>query len=337
MARVVTLGEVLLRLSPPGQTRLLGARQFEIHYGGSELNVAAALSGFGIHCTAVTKVPEHELGYSAIKELASFGIDTSFIAKGGDRIGIYYLENGYSVRPAKVVYDRKDSAFSRVSPDEFNIEQILAGADLFHVSGITLGVSENAFQLAKAFMQKARKSGVKVSFDFNYRSKLWSIGEAMEKFREVLPWVDILFGSHFDFCHVLGKKPVNSLDETDILQYYRSLYEAMFEQYHPKYMISSIREVESANRNRYQGLLYHNHRIERSRKYTLDIVDRVGTGDAFAAGFLYACLMNREPSYAIDFAAASTAFKHTVPGDVMIARACEIEQLIATGSCTVQR
>lgn len=337
MTRVVTLGEVLLRLSPAGQTRLLGSGQFEIHYGGSELNVAAALSGFGIPCKAVTKVPDHDLGDSAIKELGSFGIDTSSIVKGGERIGIYYLENGYSVRPAKVIYDRKNSAFSQVTPDEFNIDQILDGAEVFHVSGITLGISEAAFQLAKAFMKRASETGVKVSFDFNYRSKLWPIGEAVKKFREVLPFADILFGSHFDFGHVLGETPVAGLAKTDVPQYYQRLYEAMFDRYHPEYMVSSIRETESANRNSYQGLVFHNHRIEYSKTYSLDIVDRVGTGDAFAAGFLYACLTKKELSAAVEFAAASAAFKHTIPGDVMMARACEIEQLIASGSCTVQR
>ncbi len=337
MTRVVTLGEVLLRLSPAGQTRLLGSRHFGVNYGGSELNVAAALSGFGIPCKAITKVPANDLGYSAIKELNCFGIDTSSIATGGERIGVYYLENGYSVRPSKVIYDRRNSAFSKISPDEFDIEQILDGAEVFHVSGITLGVSKNAFQLAKAFMERASETGVKVSFDFNYRSKLWTIGEATKKFREVLPLADIVFGSYFDFCHILGKSPVADLSRADLLQYYQSLYETMFERYKPEFMISSLREVESANRNSYQGLLFHNHRIDRSKKYVLDIVDRVGTGDAFAAGFLYAYLTKRQLPEAINFAAASAAFKHTIPGDVLIARVSEIEQLIDSCSCNVQR
>lgn len=337
MTRVVTLGEVLLRLSPMAQTRLLGSKQFDIHYGGSEINVAAALSSFGIDTRVVTKLPDHELGDSAIQALKSVGIDTSFIARGGERIGIYFLENGCSVRPTKVIYDRNHSAFTQVRLDEFDVDAILQGAEIFHVSGITLGISEATFQLAKTFMQRAHELGVKVSFDFNYRSKLWTLEQATAKFKEVLPFVHILFGSHLDFCNLLGQTPIQDLSHANIPQYYQRLYESIATLYQPEYMISSIREVESANRNQYQGLLFHNQQMVHSKTYRLDIVDRVGTGDAFAAGFLYAYLMDKEPQYTIEFATALAAWKHTIPGDMVIAYAQEIDQMIQNGSFAVQR
>ncbi|MEW9674124.1 PfkB family carbohydrate kinase [Ammoniphilus sp. 3BR4] len=257
MKKVVILGEALLRLSPPGRNRIVGSPLFEVNYGGSEANVAVALSQYGVDTSFVSKLPSHELGDAAIGKLREFGVNTSHIARGGDRMGIYYLENGYSVRPSKVVYDRKNSALSEACVEEFNLDEIFRGKDLFHVSGITLGISEKGFQLAKAFMKAAKERGLKISFDFNYRSKLWSIEQAKEKFEKVLEYVDIAFAGHLDFTRILGIPMVRKWEDSDLHEYFEDLYRKASGKYHFEWIVSSFRDVKSASKNDYQGIIYN--------------------------------------------------------------------------------
>lgn len=335
--RVVTLGEVLLRLSPPDKSRFVGSRTFAVNYGGSEANVAVALSQYGVETALLTRLPEHELGDAAIQQLRGFGVDVSHVARGGERLGVYYLENGYSVRPSKVIYDRKNSSMAEAHIDEFDLDGIFFGRDLFHVSGITLGISENSFQLAKAFIEAAKKKGLKVSFDFNYRSKLWSIEEAKTKFEQILDYVDIAFAGHLDFTAILGIKAEKPLTETNIQDYYKSLYRKAQERYSFDCIVSSIRQEESASRNHYQGLMFDSQDIYVSQKYVVDIVDRVGTGDAFTAGFIYSYLAGKDHQYQVEFATASAALKHTIPGDMVAATTDEVEHLFNTREFRVQR
>lgn len=335
--RVVALGEVLLRLSPLGRSRLVGSQSLEVNYGGSEANVAVALSQYGIETALVTKIPQHELGDAAIHKLRGYGVDMSHVVRGGERLGVYYLENGYSIRPSKVIYDRRNSAIAEAEIDEFDRDRIFSGRDLFHVSGITLGISEKSFQLAKAFMAEAKKRGLKVSFDFNYRSKLWSLTEAKEKFQQVLEYVDIVFAGRLDFIHFLGIKTDPSVPEDRILADHEDLCRQIRDRYKFDYIVSSVRSVQSASRNSYQGCIFDGKNLYVSRKYTVDIVDRVGTGDAFTAGFVYGYLTGKDNPYMAEFATASAALKHTIPGDVISASPNEIENLFTTRDFHVQR
>jgi 2-dehydro-3-deoxygluconokinase len=335
--KVVVLGEILLRLSPIGRNRIIGSKYLEVNVGGSETNVAVALSNYGIEAYLVSKLPENELGDTAIREIKAFGVDTSNIIRGGDRIGIYFLENGHSIRPSKVIYDRKNSSIASAKIEEYDIDKIFEEKDLFHVSGITLAISEDAFELAKELMKTAKDKGIKVSFDFNYRSKLWSIEQAKEKFNQILKYVDILIGNHLDFTHILDIKSEKDLKNTDIKSYYDDLYSKVYNKYGFEYIVSSMRKVDSASQNTYQGFMYHRNKTYTSKKYHLEIVDRVGTGDAFAAGFLYSYLTGKDNNYIIEFSAASAALKHTIPGDLTIANVVEIEQLFNSCSFAVQR
>ncbi|WP_078414284.1 sugar kinase [Priestia abyssalis] len=337
MKKVITFGEILLRLSPPGHSKIIKTPLFEVNYGGSEANVAASLSQYGISTSFVTKLPEHDLGDAAINKLKEYGVNASHISRGGNRIGIYFLENGYSVRPSKVVYDRKGSSIAEATINDFDVDVIFKDQDLFHLSGITLGISEESFQLAKTFIKAAKERGLKVSFDFNYRSKLWPLVQAKEKFEQILKYVDIVFAGHLDFTNILEMKPEKSLEETDIIHYYEDLYSKIYEKYPFEYIVSSIRDVKSASRNHYQGIIYDGKEIYQSREYAIDIIDRVGTGDAYTAGFLYGYLSNKENSYKVEFAAAAAALKHTIPGDMMISTVEEVENLFNSASFHVQR
>lgn len=336
MKKVITLGEILLRLSPNGYNRLEEMHNLEVNFGGSEYNVAAALSGYGANVSFVTKLPNNDIGEAAKKQMNRYGVDTSNVIRGGDRMGIYFLESGYSIRSTKVIYDRQNSSMAKLSNSEFDVDRILDGADIFHVSGITLGISEEAAKLAKLFIIKAKEKNIKVSFDFNYRSKLWTLKDATIKYKEILPYVDILFGNHLDFCNLLELK-IKNLDEVNLKSYYQMLFTKMNEIYHIDYFVTSIREMITASKNDYQGVLYHQNQMYFSKKYALDIVDRVGTGDAFTAGFIYSYLTNMKAEEKIEFAVASGAYKHTIPGDITVAKVEEIEKLVKNESVGVQR
>lgn len=272
MKKVITLGEILLRLSPNGYNRLEEMQNLEVNFGGSEYNIAAALSGYGVNVNFVTRLPNNDIGEAASRQMNRNGINTSNVIRGGDRIGIYYLEGGYSIRPTKVIYDRKYSSMATLNISEFDVEHILEGTDVFHVSGITLGISEEAAELAKIFMKKAKERNIKVSFDFNYRSKLWTLEDATVKYKEVLPYADILFGNHLDFCNFLELKPEN-INEVELKSYYQNLYAKMAEVYDVSYIVTSIRNEKTASNNDYQGILYHEDQIYFSKKYSIDIIE----------------------------------------------------------------
>ena len=337
MKKIITLGEIMLRLSPPNNDKFLGTPNFNVNYGGGEANVAVALSNYGITSSFLTKLPDNELGDSAIKHLRSFGVSTDSIVRGGERLGIYFLENGFSIRNSKVIYDRKNSSIATAKVDDFQIEEILKGWDILHVSGITLGISQNGFEISKAFMKKAKEMGLEVSFDFNYRSKLWSLEEASLKIKEILKYVDIAFAGHLDFTNILGITPNNQVDSTDIMKYYETLYPQVMEKYNFKYIVSSIRDVKSASNNIYTGICYDNNKISKSKSYDVDIIDRVGTGDAYTAGFLCGYAKDKTLEYTLEFATASAVLKHTIAGDVTTMKVGEVENLFESRSFDVVR
>jgi 2-dehydro-3-deoxygluconokinase len=338
MGRIVTLGEIMLRLSPPDHQRFVGSTSYDAHFGGSEANVAAALSQWGKQVSFVTKVPHDAIGDSAISSLRTLGIDTTYIVRGEGRLGIYYLENGYSIRPSMVIYDRAGSAISRAAVDEFQIKEVLEDAELFHVSGITLGIGDHAFALAKSFITAAKQKGIPVSFDFNYRSKLWTLAEAKEKITTILHQTDIVLAGHLDITNLLGIEADFALQEDHYFPYLEHLYRKLHVLY-PNVQIfaASRREVESSSRNQYQGIVFNGDSIVTSKIYAVDIIDRVGTGDAFAAGILYAFAEKRDSRYMVDFAAAAAALKHTMPGDTLITNVQEIEETFLAAGCKIQR
>jgi len=337
MKRIITLGEIMLRLSPPNRDKFLGSPSFQANYGGGEANVAVALANYGVETAFITKLPNNEIGDSAIKHLRSFGVNTRSIVRGGDRVGIYFLENGFSLRNSKVIYDRKDSAISTALVSDFEIESILKGWDILHLSGITLGISNNGFEISKAFIKKAKELGMEISFDFNYRSKLWSLEEAGKKIKEILEYVDIAFAGHLDFTNILGIVPEQTLNDIDIIEYYEDLYRKVNSKYNFKYIASSIRDVRSASNNSYTGICFDGDKIYRSKIYEVDIIDRVGTGDAYTAGFLCGYAMGKDIDYTLNVATASSVLKHTISGDVTLMKIDEVEKLFENDSLDVQR
>lgn len=337
MKKIITLGEIMLRLSPFNRGKFLGASSFQGDYGGGEANVAVALANYNIKTAFVTKLPDNELGDSAINHLRRFGVNTDYIVRGGERIGLYFLENGFSLRKSKVIYDRKNSSIATATVSDFEIENILKGWDILHISGITLGISDSSFDVAKAFMKKAKELNMEISFDFNYRSKLWSLEKASVKIDEILKYVDIAFAGHLDFIHILGIIPNKEKKDTDIIEYYKDLYKKVNSIYNFKYIVSSIRDVKSASLNYYKGICYYENKLYESSSYKVDIIDRVGTGDAYTAGFLYGYSMNKDIDYTVKFATASSVLKHTISGDASLSTVEEVEELFENEVFDVSR
>lgn len=342
MAKVVTLGEIMLRLSPPGYQRFAQAANFEINYGGAEANVAASLAQFGHHSSFLSKIPDNAIGDAAISTLKKLGVDCRHIARGGSRLGIYFLENGASVRPSSVVYDRAGSAVTQASPDEFDFDRIFENTDLFHVSGITPVLSEQAGELTLAALKAAKEHGAAVSFDLNYRAKLWTsdIRGKQEMLSEMMPYVDICFGNARDAAKCLGY----SEGETDFINGDYSIcvdeehMQNVLEHYHFTHLITTLRKSISASDNGWSGTVCSRDGFYKGRDYMLHIVDRVGGGDAFALGFLHGILSGMDAGRALDFGLAVAAIKHTIPGDLNYISEAEVLALMdSNGSGRVQR
>ena len=313
MAKIVTLGEIMLRLSPPGYQRFAQASDFEINYGGAEANVAASLAQFGNDAAFVSKVPANAIGDAAVATLQKLGVDCHHIVRGGNRLGIYFLENGASVRPSSVVYDRADSAITKATADEFDFDSIMEGVDLFHVSGITPVLSKTAAELTMTALKKAKEHGVTVSFDLNYRAKLWTedIEGKQKMLSEMMPYVDICFGNARDAAKCLGY----SEDGVDFIN--------------GDYQIC-VDEEHMTNVLNHYGFT---HLIT-----TLRIVDRVGGGDSFASGCLHGILAQMGAEKSLEFGLAAAAIKHTIPGDLNFISETEVLNLMdSDGAGRVQR
>lgn len=317
MRKVVTFGEIMLRLTPPGYTRLAGATSFEAVYGGGEANVAVSLACFGVDADFVTKLPKNDLAQGAINHLRSFGVGTENILRGGERMGIYYMERGASQRPGRVIYDRAHSAISEAKPSEFSWDGIFEGADWFHLTGITPALSKNAETLCLEALKMAKEKGLTVSFDPNFREKLWSKAEATETFCNILPFVDVLIVNESQAQELFGiqvpEKERQGDDVTDLG--YLSVARELKENFDLRAVALTERRTFSAEDNRFCAKFYDGERLYTSEKYRIDIVDRVGGGDAFAAGLIYALLAGYDGEQTIRFAAAASCLKHTIPGD----------------------
>ena len=287
--KVVTLGEIMLRLSPPGFNRIVQADSFDVTYGGGEANVAVSLCNYGLQGTFVSRVPDNSLGQAAINQLRRFGVDTQFIARGGDRLGIYFLENGASMRSSKVIYDRAGSSISSATSADFDFDKIFEGASWFHTTGITPALSNHAASLTETALKSARNKRITTSIDFNYRKKLWTKEKAAKVMSKLWGFSDICIGIEELAEEILGIKMKKiSTGKIDIrLEGYREIFRKMKEKFGFKYIASTLRESHSASDNICSALAYDGKTFYHTKQYFIRIVDRVGSGDAFTGGFIY--------------------------------------------------
>lgn len=340
MKKVITLGEIMLRLSTSGYGRFVQADSFDVTYGGGEANVAVSLANYGFNAYFISKLPKNEIGQAAINHLRRYGVNTNYIARGGERVGIYYLESGASMRPSKVVYDRAHSSISEADIKDFDFDEIFKDADWFHFSGITPALSEKATLLTEEALKAAKRNNVTVSVDLNYRKKLWTPEKAKEVMTKLMQYVDVCIGNEEDAEKVLGFKP----GKTDVtsgnleLDGYKDIFKQMIDKFGFKYVISSLRESYSASDNGWSACAYDGTEFYHSRKYDIRIVDRVGGGDSFAAGIIYGLLKGQNFKDALEFGVAASALKHTIIGDFNMVSVDEVETLLkGDSSGRVQR
>ena len=340
MKRVVTFGELMLRLAPNGYYRFFQNDQMQATFGGGEANVAVSLANFGLDSVYVTKLPKHAIGQGAVNSLRYFGVDTSKIVRGGDRVGIYYLEKGASQRGSVCIYDRAHSAISEATLQDFDWKSIFEGADWFHFTGITPALGGNLPAICLEACKQARAMGVKVSCDLNYRGKLWTREKAREVMSELCKYVDVCISNEEDAKDVFGIEAEN----TDIYggklnhEGYKSVAKQLADKFGFEKVAITLRSSISASDNDWAGMLYDGENYCFSKSYSLHIVDRVGGGDSFGGGLIYALLNGKDTQASIEFAVAASALKHSVEGDYNRVTVSEVEKLAGgDGSGRVQR
>ena len=340
MAKVVTLGEIMLRLSPNGNDRFIQTDSFRIIPGGGEANVAISCANYGHDAYFVSKLPAHEIGQIAVNSLRRYGVNTQFIARGGERVGLYYAETGASMRPSKVIYDRAHSAIADADPSDFDFDAIMEGADWFHWSGITPAVSDKAAELTKLACEAAKRHGVTVSVDLNFRKKLWTSEKAISIMRPLMKYVDVCIGNEEDAELCLGFKPDADVEggQTDAAGY-EGIFKQMKEEFGFKYVVSTLRESYSATFNGWKALIYNGEEFYQSKRYEINpIIDRVGGGDSFGGGLIYSLLTGKDTQGAVEFAVAASALKHSIEGDYKMVTVAEVEKLAGgDGSGRIQR
>ncbi len=330
MAKIVTLGEIMLRLSPSGNNRFIQVDNFDAIWGGGEANVAVSCANYGHKAFFVSKLPDHELGQAAVNALRRYGVDTSYIKRGGERVGIYYCETGASMRPSKVIYDRAGSSIATAKQEEFNFDEIMEGADWFHWSGITPAISESAAEITKLACEAAKRHNVTVSVDLNFRKKLWSKDKAQEIMRPLMKYVDVCIGNEEDAELCLGFKPESNVEagETEASGY-MNIFKEMREEFGFKYVVSTLRESYSASRNGWKAMIYDGKEFYQSKRYEIDpIIDRVGGGDSFSGGLIHGLLTMSSQGDALEFAVAASALKQTIPGDFNHVTIDEVNALV---------
>ena len=340
MNRIVTFGEIMLRLSPPGYLRFGQADSFDVTYGGGEANVAVSLANYGENVAFVTKLPDNPIGKAAVASLRQHGVSIENIAWGGDRIGIYFLEKGASQRPSKVVYDRKSSAIAQVEPPDFNWEKIFEGVQWFHFTGITPALGPKIADICKTACIEAKKAGAKISCDLNYRKKLWSSTEAKTVMSELMKYVDVCIANEEDAEKVFGIKAINNSIISGELnrQGYESVAKELAETFDFEKVAITLRESISASDNYWSAMIYDGKECYFSKKYHIHIVDRVGGGDSFGGGLIFGLLNKTDVQEALEFAVAASCLKHTVEGDFNEVTLEEVEALAeGDGSGRVQR
>lgn len=329
MGKIVTLGEIMLRLSPAGNYRFVQSESFQIYPGGGEANVAVSLANYGHTACFVSKLPSHEIGQIAVNALRRYGVKTEYISRGGDRVGLYYAETGASMRPSKVIYDRAHSAIAEADISDFDFDKIMEDADWFHWSGITPAISDKAAVIVRVACEAAKRHGVTVSVDLNFRKKLWTSEKAISVMRPLMQYVDVCIGNEEDANMCLGYKPDADVEggKTDAEGYYE-IFKGMMKEFGFKYVVSTLRESYSASHNGWKALIYDGKTFYESKHYDINpIIDRVGGGDSFSAGLIHGLLSYKDQAKALEFAVAASALKHTIPGDFNLVSTSEVESL----------
>jgi 2-dehydro-3-deoxygluconokinase len=340
MKRIITFGEIMLRLAPEGYYRFVQANSLGATYGGGEANVAVSLAGFGLDAVFVTKLPKHEIGQAAVNSLREFGVDTSRIVRGGNRVGIYFLEKGASQRPSKVIYDRAHSAIAEAASADFDWNAIFEGAQWFHFTGITPALSGSVAAITLEACKAARAKGLTVSCDLNYRKNLWSREKAGELMGALMEYVDVCIANEEDAADVFGIRAGNSDVITGKISHdgYKEVAAALTKRFGFKQVAITLRESISANDNNWAAMLYDGQNYCFSKKYPVHIVDRVGGGDSFGAGLIYGNLQGMPPQERLEFAVAASCLKHTIEGDFNMVSVDEVQKLAGgDGSGRVQR
>ena len=325
----------MLRLTPTNFQRVIQAESFEATYAGGEANVICSLSMFGHDTKMLTKLPENVLGDKVIRAMNAFRVDTKDIVRGKGRLGIYFLEQGHGVRNSEVTYDREYSAISMASLEDFDLDKILKDVKVLHISGVTPALSSNLYNICLDLVKTAKDRGILVSYDSNYRSKLWTLEQARSFMLEVLPYVDIAFLGILDFINILEYKPN---EEKNYEAKLTDLYKELFEKYpNLKYAASTKRTVNSVNNNSLQGFLFDGGKLCSSRTHTFDILDRVGGGDSFTAGILHGILREMDCNQTAEFATCASALKHSIRGDINMVDLYQIETLMDCGIENINR
>ncbi len=330
----------MLRLNPEGYLRFLQANTYEATFGGGEANVAVSLANYGVDASFVTKLPKHEIGQAAVNELRRYGVDTSDIIRGGDRVGIYFAEKGASQRPSKVIYDRAYSAISLAKRDEFDWDKIFEDAKWFHFTGITPALGGELPEICLDAVKAAHAKGVTVSCDLNYRKKLWTRDQARECMSKIVPYVDVCISNEEDAKDVFGIEAENTDIDSGKLNHegYISVARQLHERFGCSHVAITLRSSISANDNDWAGMLYTGDNAYFSKQYHMHIVDRVGGGDSFGGGLIYSLMNDYEPQKAIDFAVAASCLKHSIEHDFNLCSVAEVESLAGgNASGRVQR
>nr|WP_297280586.1 sugar kinase [uncultured Butyricicoccus sp.] len=338
--KVVTFGELMLRLAPNGYYRFFQDDQLQATFGGGEANVAVSLANYGVDASFVTKLPTHAIGQAAVNSLRKYGVDTSKIVRGGDRVGIYFLEKGASQRGSVCIYDRAHSAIQEAAPSDFDWDAIFEGVDWFHFTGITPALGQNLVEICRQACKAAKAHGVKISCDLNYRGKLWTREEARAAMTDLCQYVDVCISNEEDAKDVFGIEAEN----TDIYggklnkEGYKSVAKQLADKFGFEKVAITLRTSISASDNDWAAMLYDGENYCFSKEYHLHIVDRVGGGDSFGGGLIYALLSGKDTQAAVEFAVAASALKHSIEGDYNLVTVSEVEKLAGgDGSGRVQR
>lgn len=335
--KIVTFGEIMLRLTPPEYNTISQTNSFIANFGGGEANVAVSLSHLNHHTTFISKLPPNQLGDSAIQHLRGHGVDTEYIVRGSSTMGIYFLETGFGGRPSKVVYNRKHSAVTKINCNELDFDKIFKDATWFHVSGISLALGQRVRNVIFACLEACKKYNVIVSFDFNYRSKLWTIEEAKPYYKKIISYVDILFASYFDATIILDYTADDNLNDDNDKRI--NVFRKLIKDHKIKYIFGTDRTVYSATENALSAFCINENTNLKADPIKFNIYDRIGGGDAFASGVIHGLIKDfHNPQYALNFGLATSVLKHTLYGDVCTLGIEDIENFMSNnGKCRVQR
>lgn len=340
MAKIITFGELMIRLQPYNYERFVQADHLEFTFGGGEANVAVSLANYGMDAAFVTKLPEHAIGQCAVNSLRRYGVDTSMIVRGGNRVGIYFNEKGASQRPSVCIYDRAHSAIQEAQASDFDWEKIFDGADWFHFTGITPALGPNVVEICREACKAAKAKGIKISCDLNYRGKLWTRDQARAAMTDLCQYVDVCISNEEDAKDVFGiEAEATNISAGELnKEGYKSVAKQLADKFNFEKVAITLRESKSAFDNDWSAMLYDGKEYCFSKLYHLHIIDRIGGGDSFGGGLIYALLSGKDTQAAVEFAVAASALKHSIEGDYNFATVAEVEKLAGgDGSGRVQR